>query len=767
MDDIKKYWRSLEEYNGTTPQENGKAKLQPGKIFPEEGMALDESSVKPTRRDFLKMLGFTVGYAAIANSCEMPVRKAIPYLNQPEEIMPGVANYYASTYFDGHDYCSILVKTREGRPIKIEGNTLSKLTYGGTNARVQASVLSLYDQARLKDPLKNGQTSDWATIDREITEKLRTISNSGGKIVILCNTIISPSTKSAIEEFVKAYPGTQWMVYDPVSASALLDANVGNFNTRAISAYHFDKAELIVGFNADFLGNYLLPVKYARDYAKGRKLVDTDKMSKHVQFESYMSLTGSNADKRILMKPSEELVILLNLYNKLAAGSEMSQVSVPASPVDIDELAAELLANKGKSLVLSGTNEIYIQETVNAINKLLGNYGSTLDYPNVHLRQGNDTTMTFLVDQMDAGEYKAFIAFGVNPAYDYFNPEKFISGLGKCELSVSFSDTMDETARLCNYVCPDNHFLESWNDAEPVTNHFSLAQPAINPIFNTRQAQESLLKWAGVEITFYDFIRAYWEKIIFPKQNNVLSFEQFWNKSLQDGVVEIVDPGLAMVDFKAVDLSKAAIADSSGLELVLYEKIGIGTGKHANNPWLQELPDPISKAVWDNYVCVAPSYAKEHDLKNEDVVLINGKIELPVLVQPGQHPSTIGIAIGYGRTSAGKVADGTGKNVYPLGDFRNINRRYEGMAVTLEKIPGKTYPLATTQTHHTMEGRAIIRETTLEQWKESPNAGNEMHKDVMKANQSLYNLPVFESYHWSMAINLNACIGCGNCEIAC
>jgi molybdopterin-containing oxidoreductase family iron-sulfur binding subunit len=767
MDDIKKYWRSLEEYNGMTPQENGKAKSQPENIFPEKGMTLDESSVKPTRRDFLKMLGFTVGYAAIANSCEMPVRKAIPYLNQPEEIMPGIANYYASTFFDGHDYCSILVKTREGRPIKIEGNTLSKLTYGGTTARVQASVLSLYDQARLTGPVKNGEPSDWQTIDQEIINKLKSISTSGGKIAILSNTIISPSTRRAIDDFIKAYPTAEWIAYDPVSASALLDSNVGNFNTRAISDYHFDKAELIVGFNADFLGNYLLPVKYARDYAKGRKLIGTDKMSKHIQFESYMSLTGSNADKRFLMKPTDEAVILLNLYNKLAAGSEMSQVSVPASPVDIDELAAELLASKGKSLVLSGTNEIHIQETVNAINKLLDNYGYTLDYPNVHLRQGNDTNMTSLVDQMDAGEYKAFIAFGVNPAYDFYNPEKFISGLSKCELSVSFSDTMDETARLCNYVCPDNHFLESWNDAEPVTNHFSLAQPAINPIFNTRQAQESLLKWAGTEIAFYDFIRSYWEKEIFPKQNNILSFEQFWNKSLQDGVFDIADPELPTVDFKAVDLSAAAIAVSSGLELVLYEKIGIGTGKHANNPWLQELPDPISKAVWDNYVCVAPSYAKEHDLKNEDVVLINGKIELPVLVQPGQHPSTIGIAIGYGRTSAGKVADGIGKNVYPLGDFRNINRCYAGMAVTLEKIPGKTYPLATTQTHHTMEGRAIIRETTLEQWKENPNAGNEMHKDVMKQNQSLYNLPVFESYHWSMAINLNACIGCGNCEIAC
>ncbi len=756
----------MEEYNGMTPQEPAGAKFQPDKVTP-DGMTIDENSIRPTRRDFLKMLGFTVGYAALANSCEMPVRKAIPYLNQPEEITPGIANYYASTFFDGHDYCSILVKSREGRPIKIEGNNLSRLTQGGTNARVQASVLSLYDQARLKNPMKDGNESDWAGIDREIIEKLRSISNSGGKIVILCNTIISPSTKAAIGEFVKAFPGAEWRVYDSVSSSALLDANVGNFNKRAISDYHFDKAELIVGFNADFLGNYLMPVKYARDYAKGRKLIGTDRMSRHVQFESYMSLTGSNADTRILMKPTDEALILLNLYNKLAAGTSFSQVSIGPSPVDIDELATELLAASGKSLVLSGTNDITIQDAVNAINMILGNYGTTLDFPDVNIRQGNDTTMVALVNALNAGEYKAFIAFGVNPAYDIIGQETFINGLSKCELTVSFSETLDETAKLCRYVCPDNHYLESWNDAEPVTNHFSLTQPLINPIFNTRQAQVSLLKWAGNETPFYDYIRAYWQNEIFPKQSATLSFEDFWNKCLQDGVLDLPATESQIPEFKQVEFNLSTVRPSPGLELVLYEKIGIGTGKHANNPWLQELPDPISKAVWDNYVCVAPSYAKEHDLKNEDVVLINGKIELPVLVQPGQHPETIGIAIGYGRTSAGKVADGIGKNVYQLCDFHNINRVYAGMAVTLEKVPGKTYPLATTQTHHTMEGRAIIRETTLEQWKADPSSGNEMHMDIMKQNLSLYNIPVFDNYHWSMAINLNACIGCGNCAIAC
>jgi len=768
MDDVKKYWRSPEEYNGINSQDPAHEEKEPKKEFPPEDLGPDVISDKPSRRDFLKLMGFTVGYAALANSCEMPVRKAIPYLSQPEEVTPGIANFYASTFFDGHDYCSILVKTREGRPIKIEGNTLSTLTQGGTNARVQASILSLYDMARLKEPLKDKQDSNWQTIDPEVTDKLKSISNSKGKIVILSPTVISPSTHNAVEEFKTAFPSTEWVIYDSVSSAAQLDANEANFGIRALPSYHFDKAALIVGFNADFLGNWILPVQYARDYTKGRKLIGEDKMSRHIQYESCLSLTGSNADTRIQMKPSEELIVLLNLYNDLAGEKGMPLVNVASSPLDVRPLAIELKENKGKSLVISGTNNFYIQAAVNAINVLLGNYGETLDMSTpVYVRQGNDREMARIVDEINTGEIKALILYGVNPAYDYVEPEKFINGMKKCELTVSFSDILDETALLCNYVCPDNHYLESWNDAEPQKNYFSLAQPAINKIFNTRQAQESLLKWAGKETGFYEFIQAYWEKEILPKQSEFLLFTPFWNKSLQDGVITIVDSAFGIVDFKSVDLSHAKVENSNGLELVLYEKIGIGTGRYANNPWLQELPDPISKAVWDNYVCISPSFAKEHDLKNEDVVKIDGSLELPVLVQPGQHKDTIGIAIGYGRTSAGRVADGIGQNVYPFIRINNGYRQLAGKTVTIEKVPGKTYPLATTQTHHTMEGRAIIRETTLAQWEENPSAGNEMHEENMKKNETLYNLPVFDSYHWSMAINLNACIGCGNCEIAC
>jgi molybdopterin-containing oxidoreductase family iron-sulfur binding subunit len=741
-----------------------------GEMQPEfsiDGITEEEKSGKHNRRDFLKLLGFSVSYAALANSCEMPVRKAIPYLQRPEEIVPGIANYYASTYFDGHDYCSILVKNREGRPIKIEGNDLSKITMGGTTARVQSSVLSLYDLARLKGPQKDKSETTWESIDSEISGKLRSISQQGGKTVVLSHTVISPSTRRAIEAFLAAYPGSEWVVYDSVSESAMLDANQANFGIRAIPSYHFDKASLIVGFQADFLGNWVLPAKYARDYARARKLTDSDQMSRHIQFESNLSLTGSNADQRFPIRPSEEIIILANLWNEIVSKLGGEAVSAPASPVDVQSVAGELIDHRGKSLVVSGSNDINVQLLVNAINMALGNYGQTIDMGKpVMLRQGKDAEMSRLIDEMNGGRVRGIVFYGVNPVYDYPESDKFFSGIKKAELTVSLSPNPDETSRMCQFACPDHHYLESWNDAEPVKGIYSLAQPVINPVFNTRQAQESLLKWAGIPVSFQEYMQQTWQESIFKLQQEQVDPVAFWNHCLHDGVFEAPSDETTLPVYSSVAPTITAIP-SQGLEAALYEKIGIGTGSLANNPWLQELPDPITKVVWDNYVCVAPSYAEQNGLSFEDVVMVNGQFELPVVVQPGQHPGTVGIAIGYGRTSAGRVADGVGQNAYPLVNLAGGYRQLAGKPVTIEKVAGKTYELAATQTHHTMEGRAIVRETTLQQWKDDPKSGNEMHKEIAEQNLTLYNLPEYNSYHWSMAINLNACIGCGNCAISC
>ena len=609
-------------------------------------------------------------------------------------------------------------------------------------------------------------------LDAEIKTKLDEIAQSEGKIVILAGSVISPSTLKIFEDFKEKYPTTEVVYYDPVSYAAIKIANDETFGRPSIPSYRFDEAEVIVGFNCDFLGTWLSPIEFSKQYAKTRELNDEKKtLSKHYQFESYMSLTGSNADERHAIKPSDELTVLLNLYNKIAAMSEMPTFSADPSPVNIDKVADDLMHHQGKGLVVSGTNDIYIQTIVNGINFLLANLGGTFNFEKtLNTKKGCDVVFGELVEEMNSGNIGALLIYNANPVYDYFEAEKFKTGLSKVGLTVSFGEVNDETTKLVNYACPDHHYLESWNDAEPYSGMYSLSQPTIRNIFNTRQAQDSLLKWAGSELNYHNYIKKYWEENLFGAQTEHLIFTDFWNHALQNGVfekeVETVACPLYDFEFLGANTNKLVAEKKDGLELVLYEKIGIGTGKQANNPWLQEMPDPISKGVWDNYISLSPKYAKEIGVTQEDVVSINGSLELPVMYQPGQPYGTASIAMGYGRTDAGKVADGIGKNVFAFAQLVNNTKQFNKAFITIEKT-GDTYPLATTQTYHSMEGRPIVRETVFDKWKEHPDAGNELHEINEKKAVSLYTKPEYEGFHWALGVDLNKCIGCSACVIAC
>ncbi len=761
------YWQSLENY-----KEHQASVLESKKPLPEFSIeGLDESEIKgqSSRRDFLKMLGFSVSAVALVSSCQMPVRKAIPLLNQPEELTPGIPNFFASTFFDGNDYCSILVKTRENRPIKIEGNEMSPLTKGGTSARVQASVLNLYDDARLKNPYHAGEQTSWQDVDSKVMEQLNQLRDTGKKVVLLTSTIISPSTKALIQEFTTAYPNVEWQMYDPVSMAAIRKAHELNFGKADIPNYQFDKANVIVGFNADYLGTWLMPTTFTKQYSSNRKLNNGNrKMSRSYQFESSLSLTGSNADYRYGIKPSDEAVVLLNLYNLIARKTGATTFDVAQSPVDVKQVANDLLKNKGKSLVVSGTNDLHIQLIVNAINNQLENYGQTLDLrAPIYLKQGNDEAMAQLVKDMKAGAVGGVMLYNVNPAYDYFNAKEFIGGLEKTPFKVSFSDTMDETAKLCDFVCTNNNYLESWGDAEAVKGHLSIVQPAIRPIFNTRQFEDSLLVWMGQTQDFATYMEKNWEKEIQANNIQVGNFTQFFNQAKHDGIYNYSVSMGDLPEFTSQPLKPTKKPSYQGLEAVLYEKVSIGTGKYTNNPWLLEMPDPITTATWDNYLCVSAKYAEAHDLKLEDVVKVNGLFEIPVMIQPGQPEGTAAIAIGFGRTSAGHAGNNVGQNAYPLMNSRSGLPVTSGTDLVIEKVNGKTYPLATTQTHHDMEGRPIVRETTLPELLENPHAGNEQHLFDEKHNVTLYQKIQYDGLHWGMSIDLNSCIGCGNCVIAC
>jgi molybdopterin-containing oxidoreductase family iron-sulfur binding subunit len=816
MSNTKKYWKGIEELQ-ETPEFLNHKQNEFAEELPVDKFLGDDKLVNTNtnRRDFLKVLGFSVTAASLA-ACEAPVRKAIPYLNKPEEITPGVANYYASSYWDGQDFASVVVKTREARPIKIDGNELCSITSGGSTARVQASVLSLYDSNRLRKPQMNGKSTEWTAIDKEVKSKLAAIAQRGGNIRILTSTIISPSIKAAVAEFTTAYPTTQVVTYDAVSLKAISDAHLVTHGKSMIPTYQFDKADFVLGIGCDFLTNWLSPVEYARQYATKRKLSKEKKeMSRHVQIESLLSLTGSNADKRVSLKPSQLGLAAINIYNKLT-GSSISSKSTEKDSA-IAEIAKELSSYKGRALVVCGINDPAIQQVVNAINTYLGAYGNTINTDVIdYTRQGNDAAVANLVSEMNAGSVDALIIHGTNPVYSLANGDSFKSALSKVDLSISLSDVADETASACKIIAPNSHFLESWTDANPRTGHYTLGQPVINPLGSTREALESLLNWAGNSSNAHDYIAKYWETTLYATSAEITGFSTFWNKTLNAGLLvkstEIVStqittaaaatPAIASTTTNATVTEAKPIADLSaagsaivnaansakGVEVVIYEKTGLGWGAQANNPWLQELPDPVTKVTWDNYVLMNPDEMREKGFNvlmgqeqlsdTVDVTIGTKKLSLPAVAQPGLPKGVVAIAVGYGRTAAGKTANGIGANAFSLVGTSGGYYQFNVSGASISGSTGK-YNIAATQTHHTMMGRQIVKETTLEEYKKDSKAGNEdlllatnlknVGKDGKAKPQELDLWQNFEykNHFWNMAIDLNSCIGCGSCVVSC
>ncbi|MBB6612194.1 TAT-variant-translocated molybdopterin oxidoreductase [Pontibacter sp. Tf4] len=766
MQDRIKYWKGIEELENTPEF----AKLAHNE-FPEFLPIGEGSGEKPSeggkthRRDFLKLLGFSVAAVSLA-SCEAPVRKAIPYLNKPVDVEPGTANWYATTYYLNGDYNSILVKTREARPIKIEPNPSSALTPLGTSSRAQAAVLSVYDNNRLRTPLLKGKEAKWEQVDKEITSRLGSVS---GKVAFVSSTVISPSTKQLINEFGSRFGNFEHVVYDANSSSALLAANNGT-----VPGYDFSKANIIVGVNADFLGTWLAPVIFAKQYIINRKLSAEKKdMSRHYQFETIMSLTGANADIRVPIKPSDEFAIVSALHSAIVGGGAAGKVA------NIDEKALanavkDLKANAGKALVVSGSNDPSVQAMVAAINNALGANGTTIDAASPYfVKQGNDAQMIRLINDMNNGSVGAVFFYNANPAYDHPLADKVVSGLKKVALKVSFAERIDETAALADIVAPDNNFLESWNDYEPKKGYLSLAQPVLSPIFTTRQMQDSLLTWSGNTTSYYEYIRNNWRKVITG------DFNKGWEQAVHDGILQNGSSMLTVTNtFAPATIAASGLAKpaSGAIEAVLYEKVSIGSGVEANNPWLQEMADPISKATWGNYVAMPRKMAEEMGLAQNDVVKVtmaNGTaIELPVLVQPGQAQGTVSIAMGYGRNlDSMPVAKGIGANAFPIATVVNNSISYTS-PVKIEKT-GATSEIAQMQTHHTIMDRLVVQENTLVNYIKNPKEVTEYvriatHDGPAKPSTiSLWDDYEYKNHHWGMVVDLNSCIGCGACTISC
>ena len=767
---MKKYWKDIESKKIKEQEPRIEKRPEENPLF--ELFKSNTIDLPASRRDFLKLCGF--GLAATAfSSCQSKISKAVPYVIAPPEITPGEAVFYASSYINGNDYCSIIVKTRDGRPIKIEGNPESGITQGKTSARVQASVLDLYDGGRFHGPMKTGISAEWESIDTEIISKLQKIVEDKGTIVLLTPTVFSPSTETVIAGFLQKFKGSEWIQYDAISYSAMLEANKTSFGRQVIPDYRFDKADLIVSIGADFLGTWLSPIEYTKQFSSGRD--PEHNMNRLIQMESNLSLTGCNADNRIQIKPSQEPAILLNIYKEILKSVENRHIDVPASPVDITEIAKKLLSMPGKSIVISGSNVKQIQLIVNDINRLLENIGKTIQFDSyLRTHAALDSNMDMLIGKMKKGAVSALLIYNVNPAYTWYDRNTFTEGLKKVGLTVSLSGTPDETNSFVQYICPDHHYLESWNDAEAKKEHFSLMQPAINQIFDTRQMADTLLKWSGSTMSYYDFIKDYWGGNMMKRQSEYTDPVTFFDRTLQKGIFEpaaapkvsVEKPGKSgSLPFDAILKKTGNNSDKNIIEIVFYETVALGEGRQANNPWLQELPDPVTKICWDNYASVSPAFAKDYNLNDGDFLKL-GEVEAPVHIQPGQAYGTIGIALGYGRLKCGKVGDKVGTDVWTMLSSESGNIVYTTKLDQIVKT-GRAYIFAQTQTHHSMEGRAFVREAGLTEFRNNPAAGNELHTYNLEHNKSLYKERKYPHHHWGMAIDLSRCTGCANCVIAC
>lgn len=764
----KKYWKSVEELNENssiveTLRNNEFVEEIPTEDFLGDKNTLSSSST--TRRDFLKYVGFSTAAASLA-ACEGPVKKSIPYVFQPEEIVPGVADYYATTVADGFDFVNVLIKTREGRPIKVENNFMEN-AYTGANARVHASVLSLYDSLRLKQPKVDGKAASWSEVDQKVKAGLAT----GGQIVLLTNTMASPSTDKLISEFIAAYPTAKHIIHDAVGADAALDAYQQAYGTRALADYDFGKADVIVSVGADFLGDWQ-GGGYDTNYAKGR-IPKNGKMSKHFQFEANMSLSGANADKRIPLTVAEQKLALVKIYNVITGNT--TGVANTTADAEVMKAAQQLKAAGVAGVLVSGIDDVNAQLLVFAINQALGSAAFNPAQPK-YVRGGNNKEVAQLVKDMQAGLVSTLIMSGVNPVYTLANGAAFAEGLKKVKTSVSFTLREDETASLVNVAAAAPHYLESWGDVQIKKGHYSVTQPTIRPLFNTKQFQEFLLTILGKSETYYDYVKA---------SSATLANGKSWNQIVHDGfsATEVVGSMSANADFGTAAAALATAKKGTGLELVLYSKTGMGDGQQANNPWLQEFPDPITRVSWDNYLTVSKADAEALGIKNYNVANggLNGSYvtlkvgdavleNVPAIIQPGQAKGTVGLAFGYGRKSALKEEMQVGVNAYQLyKDFNNT----QNVAITLGS---GDHEFASVQLQRTLMGRGdIVKDTTLEifntkdvkEWNVKPHVS--LDHQLVEAST----VDIWESFdrtvghHFNLAIDLNACTGCGACVIAC
>ena len=717
------------------------------------------------RREFLKLMGASLALTSIG-CLRRPAEKIVPHVIRPEDQVPGVSNYYASSYYDGGEGFGLIVQTREGRPIKVEGHSKHPINRGGMSARAHAHLLELYDPERLKVPhrnLFNKKETNKETIRAAFDEMDVDVVNhlKKGKTAILTDYFPSPASLELMSDFSKTY-NTSHFVWDSKGLDTYAQAQQDSFNARVVPSYNLDKAQMIVSVGCDFLGTFLSPTEHLRKFTISRK--PNKKMSRLVVFESLLSLTGTNADSRYIIRPSETSAVLLTLIDEIlrisrrlpdVRRSMRSRFARLKEDKNIRQTARELWRYRGRGVVLADTSdaskyEIYV--LANFINHLLSNDRHVINYKNYHTAWSvSKPSLDQLITQIERGLIKNVIIHRVNPLYSYPDTKRLTQALRQANLVIYTGDRMDETAQLSHYIIPDHHDLEKWKVWEFQKGLYSIQQPTIRPLIESRTFEDNLIVWARFNKTSPHRLRkasSWYAYLKEATQRRGISWRYLLQKGFYQKRVSVANRSSFDLDtLKKLKMKKL----KNKWELVLYQTIGLRDGKLSNVSWLQEFPDPVTKICWDNYLCVSPSDARDLSVKEGQIVELN-QMEIPVHIQPGQSSGVLGLALGYGRKGAGEIADQVGVNAYQLSQ-----KPIHSIQVTRKKVP-----LASVQEHHSMEGRQIVVETTLKQYLKNPSSGIHRHKVF-----SLWSEHKYPNQKWGMVIDLNSCTGCGACVVAC
>lgn len=751
----REFWRGMDEL-----AETGQFKEFLEKEFPREASSWGEEF---SRRDFLKVMGASLALGGLTGCVKQPEEKIVPYVKAPEDLVPGKPRYYATAFTMGGYAMGVLAKSHMGRPTGIEGNPDHPASSGATDAYATASLLDLYDPDRSQTVLRNGEPSSWEKFFEAARLQLAAQRNlKGAGLRILTQNITSPTLGWQLENLLALYPNAHWHQYEPCGLDNLREGTKQLFGSYLQPRYRFDKADVILSLDGDFLGTGIAHVRHAHDFANRRRVRGaTVDMNRLYAAESTPSITGAMADHRFRMRASD----VEGFARAVAAELGVRGVTAPDGSADAKTLfmlARDLQGHRGASIVYPGDHQPpVVHALAHAMNVALGNVGATVEYTDpVEVRAANHAqSLQQLAGDCAKGSVDMLLILGGNPVYDAPADVRLAEVLKKVPFSVHLGTHENETSKICNWHLPESHYLESWSDARAYDGAASIIQPLILPLYSTKSGHEVLDALTGNSRTGDEIVRLSW-----IAKKGETDFDVWWRKCLSDGVIEGTALPARNVVVTSIDWEFSS-PPPAGMEIMFRPDPSVFDGRFANNAWLQELPKQMTRLTWENVALMSPATMEQHDLQNGDVVELtfNGSsVQAPAWLMPGHPDNAVTLHLGYGRTAAGRVGNGIGANAYAL---RSTRTPWFGNGVEVRKT-GEWTRVASTQEHWSMEGRPIIREATVEEYRAHPEFAKHM-SHVPTQKESFYPPFEYDGYAWGMAIDLNSCTGCNACMIAC